>query len=112
MAEPAHLTLCSFCGRSHAEVKKLIQGLGVFQGPGVYICHDCVTVCRNVLDKELAVQSKRPLEERTEQTALASSKIESPSNLHFTPLTLEEIRRYGLDDEAGKSADEVFSPKQ
>src|SRR5437773_12302715 len=47
MARTNNLTLCSFCGKSHAEVKKLIQG------PGVYICDNCVLVCKNVLDKEL-----------------------------------------------------------
>ena len=36
MARPTNLTLCSFCGKSHAEVKKLIAG------PGVYICDNCV----------------------------------------------------------------------
>jgi ATP-dependent Clp protease ATP-binding subunit ClpX len=48
MARPTTLTLCSFCGKSHAEVKKLIQG------PGVYICDNCVVLCKTVLDKELA----------------------------------------------------------
>ncbi len=53
MARPTHLTLCSFCGKSHAEVKKLIAG------PGVYICDNCVILCKQVLDKELATQAKR-----------------------------------------------------
>src|SRR5262249_35225196 len=53
MARPANLTLCSFCGKSHAEVKKLIQG------PGVYICDNCVVLCKQVLDKELASQAKK-----------------------------------------------------
>ncbi|MDX1952487.1 MAG: ATP-dependent Clp protease ATP-binding subunit ClpX [Verrucomicrobiota bacterium] len=54
MARPTQLTLCSFCGKSHAEVKKLIQG------PGVYICDNCVVVCKNVLDKELrSTESKK-----------------------------------------------------
>src|SRR5678815_1339189 len=53
MARPTHLTLCSFCGKSHSEVKKLIQG------PGVYICDNCVIVCKQVLDKELAAQVKK-----------------------------------------------------
>src|SRR5512137_2626042 len=48
-----NLTLCSFCGKSHAEVKKLIQG------PGVYICDNCVVLCKQVLDKELATQTKK-----------------------------------------------------
>src|SRR5436305_4983789 len=53
MARPTNLTLCSFCGKSHAEVKKLIAG------PGVYICDNCVVLCKQVLDKELATQSKK-----------------------------------------------------
>src|SRR5262245_28958751 len=53
MARPTNITLCSFCGKSHAEVKKLIAG------PGVYICDNCVVLCKNVLDKELVAQSKK-----------------------------------------------------
>ena len=53
MARPTNLTLCSFCGKSHAEVKKLIAG------PGVYICDNCVILCKQVLDKELAAQVRR-----------------------------------------------------
>jgi ATP-dependent Clp protease ATP-binding subunit ClpX len=54
MARPTNLTLCSFCGKSHAEVKKLIAG------PGVYICDNCVILCKQVLDKELAAVIKKP----------------------------------------------------
>jgi ATP-dependent Clp protease ATP-binding subunit ClpX len=53
MARPTQLTLCSFCGKSHAEVKKLIQG------PGVYICDSCIIVCKNVLDKELRAETRK-----------------------------------------------------
>ena len=53
MARPTNITLCSFCGKSHAEVKKLIAG------PGVYICDNCVLLCKQVLDKELAPQPKK-----------------------------------------------------
>ena len=52
MARPTNITLCSFCGKSHAEVKKLIAG------PGVYICDNCVILCKNVLDKELIAEPK------------------------------------------------------
>ena len=48
MARPRNLTLCSFCGKSHAEVRKLVSG------PGVYICDGCVETFKLVLDKELA----------------------------------------------------------
>src|SRR5215475_10160488 len=53
MARPTNLTLCSFCGKSHAEVKKLIAG------PGVYICDNCVLLCKQVLDKENATQARK-----------------------------------------------------
>jgi ATP-dependent Clp protease ATP-binding subunit ClpX len=53
MARPTNITLCSFCGKSHAEVKKLIAG------PGVYICDNCVILCKQVLDKEMAAQAKK-----------------------------------------------------
>jgi ATP-dependent Clp protease ATP-binding subunit ClpX len=54
VARPTQLTMCSFCGKSHAEVRKLIAG------PGVYICDACVTVCKQVLDKELQGDEKKP----------------------------------------------------
>ena len=55
MARPTQLTLCSFCGKSHAEVKKLIQG------PGVYICDSCILVCKNVLDKEMRAETRKQM---------------------------------------------------
>jgi ATP-dependent Clp protease ATP-binding subunit ClpX len=55
MARNNQMTLCSFCGKSHAEVRKLIQG------PGVYICDGCVLVCKSVLDKELKTDGKKRL---------------------------------------------------
>jgi ATP-dependent Clp protease ATP-binding subunit ClpX len=53
VARPTNITLCSFCGKSHAEVKKLIAG------PGVYICDNCIVLCKNVLDKEAEAANKK-----------------------------------------------------
>jgi ATP-dependent Clp protease ATP-binding subunit ClpX len=53
MARASNLTMCSFCGKSHAEVRKLIAG------PGVYICDSCINVCKGILDKELSEEAKR-----------------------------------------------------
>ena len=53
MARPSNLTMCSFCGKSHAEVRKLIAG------PGVYICDSCITVCKGILDKEIGEDTRR-----------------------------------------------------
>ncbi len=52
MARASNLTMCSFCGKSHAEVKKLIAG------PGVYICDGCINVCKGILEKELNEESE------------------------------------------------------
>src|SRR6266446_7195712 len=53
MARASNLTMCSFCGKSHAEVRKLIAG------PGVYICDSCINVCKSILDKELTEDARR-----------------------------------------------------
>ena len=53
MARPTNITMCSFCGKSHSEVKKLVAG------PGVYICDNCIILCKNVLDRELQLQEQK-----------------------------------------------------
>jgi ATP-dependent Clp protease ATP-binding subunit ClpX len=53
MARPNNLTMCSFCGKTHAEVRKLISG------PGVYICDNCVNSCKVMIDKDAAVSSRK-----------------------------------------------------
>src|SRR5882724_5459406 len=58
MAKSARMTLCSFCGKSQAEVKKIIAG------PGVYICDSCVNVCKTIIDREVkspATETKPPI---------------------------------------------------
>ena len=47
MAKSSRMTLCSFCGKSQTEVKKIIAG------PGVYICDSCVNVCKAIIDREI-----------------------------------------------------------
>jgi ATP-dependent Clp protease ATP-binding subunit ClpX len=49
---------CSFCEKNAAEVKKLIQG------PGVYICDQCVNLCHDILvgKKELVVSEIEEIE--------------------------------------------------
>ncbi len=57
MARSSNLTMCSFCGKSHAEVRKLIAG------PGVYICDSCINVCKGILDKELGDDTRSTAED-------------------------------------------------
>ncbi|MHB8859131.1 MAG: ClpX C4-type zinc finger protein, partial [Thermoleophilia bacterium] len=48
--------LCSFCGKSQRQVKKLIAG------PGVYICDECIDLCNEIIDEELAAPASLDLE--------------------------------------------------
>ncbi|ACB76022.1 ATP-dependent Clp protease ATP-binding subunit ClpX [Opitutus terrae] len=54
MAKSSRMTLCSFCGKSQAEVKKIIAG------PGVYICDSCVNVCKTIIDREVKAPTAEP----------------------------------------------------
>lgn len=45
--------VCNFCGRSGDEVERLIAGLGVF------ICNECIEVCRNILEEEMKTSKKK-----------------------------------------------------
>jgi ATP-dependent Clp protease ATP-binding subunit ClpX len=53
MARPNNLTMCSFCGKSQSEVRKLIAG------PGVYICDSCITICKGILEKEFKEDTRK-----------------------------------------------------
>jgi ATP-dependent Clp protease ATP-binding subunit ClpX len=48
--------LCSFCGKSQRQVKKLIAG------PGVYICDECIDLCNEIIDEELTAPSTLDLD--------------------------------------------------
>src|SRR5947208_15286878 len=48
--------LCSFCGKSQRQVKKLIAG------PGVYICDECIDLCNEIIDEELTTPSHLDLD--------------------------------------------------
>ncbi len=39
---------CSFCGKTQDQVKKIVAG------PGVYICNECIDLCKEIIDEELA----------------------------------------------------------
>ncbi|MBW1731722.1 MAG: ATP-dependent Clp protease ATP-binding subunit ClpX [Deltaproteobacteria bacterium] len=45
--------LCSFCGKSQDEVKKLIAG------PSVYICDECIQLCNEIIAEEYAQESEQ-----------------------------------------------------
>ncbi|HLJ60470.1 MAG TPA: ATP-dependent Clp protease ATP-binding subunit ClpX [bacterium] len=39
---------CSFCGKTQEQVRKLVAG------PGVYICDECIELCNEIIEEELA----------------------------------------------------------
>ncbi len=51
------LLKCSFCGKSQKQVKKLIAG------PGVYICDECIDLCNEIIEEELAESSELRFDE-------------------------------------------------
>ena len=50
--------LCSFCGKSQRQVKKLIAG------PGVYICDECVALCVEILEEVIGESWREEAEQR------------------------------------------------
>ena len=57
MQESADLLKCSFCGKSQKQVKRLIAG------PGVYICNECIELCNEIIEEELAETNDVKLDE-------------------------------------------------
>ena len=51
------LLKCNFCGKSQKQVKKLIAG------PNVYICDECIELCNEIIEEELAEGAEVSLEE-------------------------------------------------
>jgi len=66
--------MCSFCGKSQSEVRKLIAG------PGVYICDECITVCKHILDKEL--RDDQPSHPRGDSKLPTPAAIKKELDLH------------------------------
>ncbi|RRK11623.1 ATP-dependent Clp protease ATP-binding subunit ClpX [Lactiplantibacillus garii] len=46
---------CSFCGKSQDQVKKIVAG------PGVYICNECIDLCKEIIDEEFSEERSHEL---------------------------------------------------
>src|SRR6201992_2810314 len=73
--------LCSFCGKSQRQVKKLIAG------PGVYICDECIDLCNEIIDEELTAPPVFELE-----------NLPKPQEIH------DVLQEYVVGQEAAKRA--------
>jgi ATP-dependent Clp protease ATP-binding subunit ClpX len=71
--------LCSFCGKSQRQVKKLIAG------PGVYICDECIDLCNEIIDEEL-----------TDKVSLDLDNLPKPSEIY------ETLQEYVIGQETAK----------
>src|SRR5207344_1192326 len=74
--------LCSFCGKSQRQVKKLIAG------PGVYICDECIDLCNEIIDEELTPPTG----------SVELENLPKPREIH------EVLQQYVVGQEAAKKA--------
>lgn len=54
--DPSGELSCSFCGKAQDEVKKLIAG------PAVYICDECIELCKDIIAEEAKLENSDGLE--------------------------------------------------
>jgi ATP-dependent Clp protease ATP-binding subunit ClpX len=73
---------CSFCGKSQDQVQRLIAGPG-----GVYICDECIELCREIIEEEQATVSKPRLQ---------TGKIPAPKKIY------EQLSQYVIGQERAK----------
>ena len=73
---------CSFCGKSQDQVQRLIAGPG-----GVYICDECIDLCREIIEEEQATVAKPRLQ---------TGKIPTPKKIY------EQLSNYVIGQERAK----------
>src|ERR1700756_1951464 len=73
---------CSFCGKSQEQVQRLIAGPG-----GVYICDECIDLCREIIEEEQATIAKPRLQ---------AGKIPAPKKIY------EQLSQYVIGQERAK----------
>ena len=91
--------LCSFCGKSQRQVKKLIAG------PGVYICDECIDLCNEIIDEELTSPTQldldnlpKPLDIYSVLNDYVVSQEESKRTLAVAVYNHYKRVRMGLED--------------
>src|ERR671930_181516 len=91
--------LCSFCGKSQRQVKKLIAG------PGVYICDECIDLCNEIIDEELTSPAQldldnlpKPLDIYSVLNDYVISQEESKRTLAVAVYNHYKRVRMGLDE--------------
>ncbi len=86
--EEEHKVACSFCGKTQDEVYRIIAG------PGIYICNECVELCRTILeDGEPAAQRRAE-----------NKKEEKPEQLPTPAQIKEKLDEYVIGQDEAKIA--------
>ena len=70
------LLKCSFCGKSQKQVKKLIAG------PGVYICDECIDLCNEIIEEELADTAELKLDELPKPAEFKWDSLPKPREIY------------------------------
>ena len=91
----SHVARCSFCGKSESMVNKLIEG------PGVFICDDCISLCYDLISADSAPKRSenkqapdmvlpKPIDIKNKLDEYVDALVELRKNKGMTP---EEARR-------------------
>ncbi|HAR5530414.1 TPA: ATP-dependent Clp protease ATP-binding subunit ClpX [Staphylococcus aureus] len=72
---------CSFCGKDQDQVKKLVAG------SGVYICNECIELCSEIVEEELA-----------QNTSEAMTELPTPKEI------MDHLNEYVIDQEKAKKS--------
>jgi ATP-dependent Clp protease ATP-binding subunit ClpX len=72
---------CSFCGKSQDQVQRLIAGPG-----GVYICDECVDLCREIIEEE----------QTTSKPRVAVGKVPNPRKIY------DQLNQYVIGQDRAK----------
>lgn len=76
MNKKTALIHCSFCGKSQDSVQKLVQG------PGIYICDECIHLCNEILiDEGIQSQHHEDLSLDSLISSREESKLPSPKDI-------------------------------
>jgi ATP-dependent Clp protease ATP-binding subunit ClpX len=79
------LNFCSFCGRSEAEVQKLIAG------PDAFICNECIGMCTDLIKEDVAAKGGAEV-----QKAAEPEKLPTPKEIY------KELSDYVIGQEQAK----------